>query len=309
MGVKAGSGEGGSLYSGEKKGPPRRGRLLPLLFVPAALLVAHGLNLFLQWSLIRNELTNKPLFHSPEYSLIGFSPLHRKEIAAVGRLPNAAPTGRVFAYFDLLHPAVFLAWNNAGAGEFFDLGPVLAALPAGASRVSFFPGMVFLLRQGEEAVARNYGGSILGAHWVRSLNGRRGGAGKRLPGSFLLKPLEDSPSRKVPYLVYFYLPLALIAVLVAWHGAGMAAAFFYYAGMFFLFDFESLFAAVPLAWLFRSLGVDVPAPWVRALAVAMVLLFLAAAVYGLVRWRKREMPAAGRWIVLFFLLLPLALFF
>ncbi len=311
MGVKAETGARGSLYAGRQREPLRfRRLLLPLLAVAAGLLLAHGLNVWMQWSLVRDELSGKPLFHSPEYTLLGLAALHREEIAAVGRLPNAAPDGRIFAYFDPLRPAVFLAWNNAGAGEFFDLGPVLVALPAGASRVELLPGMLFVLRQGGGKVARDYGGSILGGFRARALNrGGGSGAGARLTGSFLLKPAEESPALRLPYLAYFFLPLALIAVLMAVYGPGMAAAFFYYAGMFFCFDYESLFAVVPLGRLLRLAGLELPDGAVLPLAVALALLFLALAVSGLLRWRRREMPAGAGWIVLFFLLLPLALSF
>jgi hypothetical protein len=311
MGVKAEAGAGGSLYDGRQRRPLRlRRALLPLLAVASGLLLVRCLNVWMQWSLVRNELSGKPLFHSPEYTLIGLAALHRDEIAAVGRLPNAAPGGRIFAYFDPLRPAVFLAWNNAGAGEFFDLGPVLVALPAGASRVDLLPGMLLVLRQGGGRVARDYGGSILGGLRARVLNrGRESGAGARLSGSFLLKPAMESPALRLPYLAYFFLPLALIAVLMAVYGPGMAAAFFYYAGMFFSFDYETLFAAVPLGSLLRLLGRELPAGAARPLAVALALLFLALAVSGLLRWRKREMPAGAGWTVLFFVLLPLALSF
>ncbi len=130
-----------------------------------------------------------------------------------------------------------------------------------------------------------------------------------MPGSFVVKPAPGSPSLKVPYLVYFYLPLAVIVILIATSGAAMAAAFFYYAGMFFLFDFQKLFVTVPLAWLFNALGVELSDPWVKVLAAALALFFLAAAVYGLWRWKNREMPAGSKWIVWFFILLPLFLFF
>lgn len=311
MGVKAEAGAGGSLYAGRPREPLRFRRALPpLLAVAAGLLLVHCLNVWMQWSLVRGELSGKPLFHSPEYTLIGLAALHREEITAVGRLPNAAPGGRIFAYFDPLRPAVFLAWNNAGAGEFFDLGPLLVALPAGACRIDLLPGMLFVLRQGGEAVARDYGGSILGSYRARALNrGRGSGAGARLTGSFLLKPEAESPALRLPYLAYFFLPLALIAALMALYGPGMAVAFFYYAGMFFCFDYESLFAVVPLGRLLRFAGLELPAGAALPLAVALALLFLALAVSGLLRWRRREMPAGAGWIVLFFLLLPLALSF
>lgn len=261
--------------------------------------------------MIRQELTHGPSFRSPEYTFIGFSPLNKKEIAAVKFLPNAAPAGRAFGFFDPIHPAVFLVWNNGPGEDFFDLGPVIIAVPAGSSRVTFFPGAVFLLQQGERKTARYFGDAIVGRAWCAFL-------GKKLilnekkktlaPGSFVVKAPEQSPYLKIPYLLYFYLPLALIVILIAISGAGMAAAFFYYVGMFFLFDFKKLFVTVPLAWLFNALGVELPDLWIKVLPVILVLLFLAAGIYGLLGWKNREMPPSGKWIVLFFILLPFALF-
>ncbi len=302
-----------SLYREEEKRPFRgAGKLLPPLLVLAGLLAVHFLNLFMHWTFLQKELAQKPAYRTPEYSFLGFSPLNREKIAAAQRLPNALPSGRVFAFFDLFHNAVFMVWNNSGEEDFFDLGPVLVAVPAGASRVVFFPGSVFLLRHGEKTVARNYGGSILGGAWARVLNEKyadSGTWGGRHPGSFVVKPAPRSPSLRIPYLVYFYLPLALIILLIATSGAGMAAAFFYYAGMFFLFDFEKLFVTVPLAWVFNVLGVELPDPWGKVLAPALALLFVAASVYGLWCWKERKISRRDKWIVCFFILLPFSLFF
>lgn len=298
----AGNGGKASLYDGK---PARAGRaggwIGRALLLLAALLAAHFLNLLLQWTLIRGELAAKPLFRSPEYTFIGFAPLHGREIAAIPRLPNAAPAGRVFACFDFLHPAVFRVWNNAGPGEFFDLGPVLVSLPAGASRVSFLPGSVLRIEQEGRVTARNFGASIVGS-WLA----RRGGGPA---GSFIVKAAERSPSLRIPYLVYFFLPLALVAAAAAVSGTWALAALFYYAGMFFFFDFERLFAVVPLGWLFRGLGMELGAPWLRPLAAAVAALLTLAAFYGLLRWRRAQAPPCAPWLALFFILLPPCLFF
>ncbi len=302
-----------TLYQGKKKPPFRATKwIFRPLRVLGCLLVAHFLNVYLQWTVISRDLAGKPSFDSPEYTLLGFSPLHNQEITAARRLPNAAPTGRVFAFFDFFHPVVFMIWNNGGDGDFFDLGPVMAALPVGASRISFSPGSIFVLRHGEKTVARNFGGSIFGAFWARSLNENNNGSNPtagRLPGSFIVKPAAGSASLRIPYLVYFYLPLALIVILIATTGPGLATAFFYYAGMFFLFDFEKLLAGIPLDWLFGSLSLELADPWIKVLAVGLALIFLAAAVYGLLRWKSAEMPPSSKWIVWFFILLPFFLFF
>ena len=310
--MKTDNPEQGSIYQGQKeKKPPRRFLGRPALLL-AALLVAHFLNLFMNWTVIRRELVQKPTYHSPEYTFLGFAPLNREKIAATQRLPNAAPSGRVFASFDPFHQAVFTVWNNGGEGDFFDLGPVLVAVPAGASRITFFPGSVFMLRHGEGELARNYGGSIFGSVWAgwlshNSTKGKNGNVG--MPGSFVAKQEQGSTSLRVPYLVYFYLPLVLIVILMATHGTAMAAAFFYYAGMFFLFDFQKLFVTVPLSRLFAVLGVEPADSWTRVLAVTLALVFLGAAVHGLWRWKNSEMPGSGKWFVWFFILLPLFLFF
>jgi hypothetical protein len=309
--MKTDNPEQGSIYQGKAEKPKFRPNAhLPLLL--AALLAVHFLNLFMHWTLIRGELAEMPSYRTPEYTFLGFAPLNGEKIAAAQRLPNASPSGRVFAFFDWFHPAVFLVWNNGRGEEFFDLGPLLAAMPAGASRVSLWPAGIFLLGQGDKAVAKNYGGSILGGIWARSLrknNGAKNGGNGDTPGSFVVKPMQGASSLKVAYLAYFYLPLALIVILIAMSGAAMAAAFFYYAGMFFLFDFQKLFVTVPLAWLFSALGVELADPWVKVLAAVLALLFLASAVYGLWHWKNREMPAVSKWIVWFFILLPLFLFF
>jgi hypothetical protein len=309
--VKTDNPEHGSIYRGKKEKPTTR-PWAHLSLLLAALLVAHFLNLLMHWTVTRQELAEKPAYRTPEYTFLGFSLLNQEKIAAVQRLPNAAPSGRVFAFYDWLHPAVFLVWNNNKGEEFFDLGPLLVAVPAGASRVSLLPAGIFLLRQREMTVVKNYGGSILGSIWAGYWHKKIGAAGKgggSMPGSFVVKQEEGAIRLKFPYLVYFYLPLLLILVLAATSGMGLAASFFYYAEMFFLFDFQKLFVTIPLAWLFNALGVELHDPWVKVLAVSMALLFLAASLYGLWRWKNAEIPGSQKWVVLFFILLPFSLFF
>ncbi len=303
MTVLAGNEGKGSLYDGRAQGRDRgAGWLARPLLLLASLLAAHWLNLFLHWTLIRGELAAKPAFRSPEYTFIGFAPLHGREIAAARRLPNAAPAGRVYAYFDFLHPAVFLVWNNAGSGEFFDLGPVLVSLPAGASRVSFRAGGVLRIEHGGKEARRSFGGSIAGSFLAgKPANG--------LNGSFVVKSWERSPSLSIPYWIYFALALALVASMAFRARGWMATALFYCSGMFFFFDFERLFFSQPLGWLLRAWHLEPAAPWTRGLAAAAVLLLTMLACRGLLRWRCSQPPAYGGWVVLFFILLPPCLFF
>jgi len=276
------------------------------------LLAVHFFNLFLQWTVIRQELAHGPAFRSPEYTFLGFSPFNQKEITAVRLLPNAAPAGRVFGFFDPIHPAVFLVWNNGPGEDFFDLGPVIVAVPAGSSRVAFFPGSVFLLQQGERKTARYFGAAIAGRAWYGFLSRKIASSEKKVtgaPGSFVVKERQRSPYLKIPYLVYFFLPLLLILIAIASSGAVMASAFLYYVEMFFLFDYQVLFAAIPLGWAFRALNIEISDFRLKLVSALLASFFLAGAVFGLWHWKKREISSWQKRIVLLFVLLPWFLFF
>ena len=61
--------------------------------------------------------------------------------------------------------------------------------------------------------------------------------------------------------------------------------------MFFLFDYQVLFAAIPLGWAFRVLDVEVSDFRLKLAAALLASLFLAGAVFGLWHWRKREITS------------------
>jgi hypothetical protein len=300
-----------TLYRDKKprRALPRLSAFLPLLLV--FLLFIHFFNLFLQWTVVRQELARGPAFRSPEYTFLGFSLFNRKAIAAVRLLPNAAPAGRVFGFFDLVHPADFLIWNNGPGEDFFDLGPVIVAVPAGASRVTFFPGSVFLLQQGGRKTARYFGDAIVGRAWYGFLSKKIANGEKKetgAPGSFVVKEREQSPYLKAPYLIYFFLPLPLILFAIVSSGAVMASAFLYYVEMFFLFDYRELFAGLPLGWVFRVLNIEISDLRLKLASALLASFFLAWAVFGLWHWQRREISSWQTRIVLFFVLLPWFLF-
>jgi hypothetical protein len=275
------------------------------------LLVVYFLNLFLQWTVIRKELAHGPAYHTPEYTFIGFSPFNQKKIASVRLLLNAAPSGRIFSFFDLLHPAIFLVWNNGSKDNFVDLGPVVVAAPPGASRVSFFPGSVFLLRQGRKVAVKYFGDAIIGPAW-------KGFLAKKikppevnalpLPGSFVVKALETSRYLKIPYLIYFFLPLLLLGAAVIHFGPVMLAGCFYYVEMFFLFDYLNLFVNVPFGWFFKLVHFENSEASTRFFAAALAIVFLAGSVLGFWHWKKRQVSVWQKRILLVFLLLPPVLF-
>jgi hypothetical protein len=308
--VKIGSAEKKSVY---QMNDPRPGRWpwASLLLLPIAFFIVHFFNLHLQWTVIRQELAHGPAFHSPEYTFLGNSLFNRKEIAAAPLLPNAAPGGRVFGFYDLVHPAIFLVWNNGPGEDFFDLGPIMVALPAGSSRIAFLPGSVFyLLHEGGVSV-KYFGDAIIGRAWYASWRRQLSGHGKPvdpLVGSFVVKSLAQSRYLKIPYLVYFFLPLVMIIAAIGISGPAMMTAFFYYVEMFFLFDYQNLFASVPLGWLSGILNIELTDFPAQFIAVLLAVVFLFCSVFGLWHWKKREISSWQKWGVSFFILLPVFLF-
>ena len=82
------------------------------------------------------------------------------------------------------------------------------------------------------------------------------------------------------------------------------------SGCSFSSTFEKLFVTVPLAWLFNALGVELPDPWIKVLAVAAGACFSWPLPFtGCGAGRTARCRASGKWIVWFFVLLPLFLFF
>jgi hypothetical protein len=308
--VKENASLAGSLYERRK---PRRAKpaLFFVLLLVVFLLVLHFLNLFLQWTVIRLELAHGPVFRSPEYSFFGFSLFNQKEIAAVRYFKNSSQPTRVFSFFDFFHPAIFAIWNK-NETAFIDLGPIVTAVPTGFSRVSFFPGAVFFLQQGKKIGSKYFGDAIVGRTWHSFLDKKvlsLKGDDAQIPGSFVVKSLETSRYLKIPYLLYFFLPLLLIFAAVIRFGPGMLSAFLYYVEMFFLFDYQNLFVTVPFGWISKSVNLEISETATKFFAAALAIVFVVCAILGFWHWKKREISAWQKIILLFFVLLPLVLYF
>ena len=300
-----------SLYERRK---PRRTRavIVSILLLVVFLLAMHFLNLFLQWTVIRLELAHGPVFMSPEYTSLGFSLFNQKEIAAVRYFKNSFQPIRVFGFFDFFHPAIFAIWNK-NEMAFIDLGPIVMAVPTGFSRVSFFPGSVFFADHENKAALRYFGASPGGSLWygflVKKLIDPRPASRAPLTVSFMVKELEKSRYLKIPYLIYFYLPLLMIVFLAIRYGSFLLIAFFYYAEIFFLFDYRKIFVTIPFDWIFKLFNWEITAGQVEVTATVMVVIFVLCAVFGLWHLKKSNISSREKKIILFFILLPLFLFF
>jgi hypothetical protein len=300
-----------SLYERRK---PRRTRsiIVSILLLAVFLLAVHFLNLFLQWTIIRLELAHGPVFKSPAYSFLGFSLFNQKEIAAIRYFENSSQSTRIFSYFDFWHPAIFAVWNKSEM-TFVDLGPIVMNVPAGFSRVSFFPGSVFLTQHSVGMELKYFGTSPGGLLWYRFLakkfNAFRPASKKPLAVSFVIKESEKSRYLKIPYLIYFYFPLLLIILSAICFGPVPLMAMFYYVEIYFLFDYRKIFVTIPFDWLFKLFNWEISAGQVEITAAIMVAIFLFCAVFGLWHWKKSSLPSRGKIIILFFILLPFFLFF
>jgi hypothetical protein len=300
-----------SLYE-RRKLRQTRSVILFILLLVAFLLVMHFLNLILQWTVIRLELARGPVFMSPEYTFLGFSLFNQKEIAAVRYFKNSSQTTRVFSFFDFFHPAIFAIWNKHEIA-FIDLGPIVMAVPAGFSRISFFPGSVLFMSHENKATLRYFGVSPGGSLWHRVLAKKlidsKTASKETLAVSFVVKEPEKSRYLKIPYLIYFYLPFLMIVFLTIRYGSVLLMALFYYVEMFFLFDYRKMFVTIPFDWFFKLINWEINAGLVEVTAVVMVVIFVLCATFGLWQWKKNSTPSWAKRIILFFILLPFFLFF
>lgn len=300
-----------SLYERRK---PRRTRsaIFFILLLVAFLLAMHFFNLFLQWTVIRLELAHGPVFRSPEYSFLGFSLFNQKELAAVRYFKNSSKPTRVFGFFDFFHPVIFHIWNKNGMA-FIDLGPIVVAVPTGFSRIVFFPSSVFFVDHEKKVTVKCFATSPAGLLWqgflAKKYSTSKPAARKPLAVSFVIKELEKSRYLKIPYLVYFYLPLLMIILLAIRYGSVLLMAFFYYAEILFLFDYRKMFVTVPFDWIFKLFNWKISAGQVEVTAALMVVIFVLCAAFGLWHWKKSDISGREKGIILFFILLPFFLFF
>jgi predicted nucleic acid-binding Zn ribbon protein len=289
-----------------------RSTIFSILLLVAILLALHFLNLFLQWTVTRLELARGPVFMSPEYTFLGFSLFNRKEIAAVGYFKNSSKPTRVFGFFDFYHPAIFAIWNKNNLA-FIDLGPIVVAVPTGFSRIAFYSTSVFLLEHENKAALKYFGASLGGSLWYRFLakkfNASRSVLQKPLAVSFVVKEVERSRYLKIPFLIYFYLPLLIIVLVAIRYGPVMLMAMFYYAEIFFLFDYREMFVTIPFDPFFKLFNLEISLGQVELVAAVMAVIFVLCAAFGLWHWKKNSMSGREKGIILFFILLPFFLFF
>lgn len=276
--------------------------IFSLLLLLALALVRFG-NLTLMWHMNRLELQNKPVSDG-DYHYLGLS----GDRKAAGELSKQAGLNRqpvtVVAYYTMARPAKFLIHNRDSA-RMLDLGRLVVYACSGGSEVTLYPtGMIRQECQDREYAC--YFEAPLLAKVIQAVAGSDSGVNKP---SFILKSLAQTGYLKIPYLLYFYVPLVLIVLLTLRFGPGFLIAAFYYVEIFLLFDFRQVMVEVPFSWVLKGVGLEFGEGLAWGMAAGWTALAVAAAVAGIFGWRQLKAEKWGVWFLFLILLLPLVLRF
>ncbi len=299
--------------------------LLVISLVVVLLLAIRFLNLFLWWNVTRLELTHD---HEPpakarvgDYRFLGLSGYE----AAQKKLMDAVTLQRVrevtvISYFNFLHPAIFLIHSRSSKPS-VNLGRMSVYPDKGYTALFFHLSEILETRRKETGTHAAYFGSslfpVLYENLASYISSSRTGERARSKGqgiSFIIEPLEDTEYLKIPYYLYFYLSLLAILILSAHYGSTFYISFFYYLGLFLLFDFKKALFTIPFLWLINLLGVNISQTLAAVISAGIVTLFVIGGFIGIFSSRKRDqlgynLTAWGKGLIFFFLLLPLSLRF
>ncbi len=267
------------------------------------LVVFRFLNLAMWWFTTQLELTNKPPDKQLWYTSLHLSS-HEKAKKKCLELSQRHPAANVIvvSYFNLFHPGVFLVHNKA-KNSTVDLGRMV--IPLGPGLFTFRIHLTDIIeKQWNQTLQwRRFTSSILLTFFIKEDRA----ANKNL--SYILKSVENTAYLDIPYLIYFYLPLVLILIFSSIYSPAVFTSFFYYPGLFLLFDFKTVLFRVPFRWLMQLFNITDTTPVEGIGAVVVAVLFTLLGIYGLFNWKKRRDIFKERLIVLFFILLPIFLRF
>jgi hypothetical protein len=281
-----------------------RVNLFYLFGILILLLVAFRfINLTMWWFTTHLELTGKPRDKQVKYTSLHLSS-HEKAKEKCLELSQRYPAANVtvVSYFNLLHPGVFLVHNKAKHST-VDLGRMV--IPLGPGLFTFRMHLTDIIeKQRDQTVQRaRFAASILLTFFIKE------DPATNKDISFILKSVEKTGYLDIPYLIYFYLPLVLILIFSSFYSRAVFTSFFFYTGLFLLFDFKTVLFRVPFSWLTRLFNIKDVTPVEGIGSVVVVVLFTLLAIWGLLNWKNRRDIFKERLIVLFFILLPIFLRF
>lgn len=304
--------------AGHRPKQPLAKILLVTVLVVLLLCVVRFLNLVMWWNVTRLELSTTQLTRVENYHFLGLSSYEKAE-KKCQYFSQVRPTGEtIVSYFDPVHPVVFLVDKGDQRG-FVNLGLMTVYPGPGLTAFIFYPADIVESKRKNSPGKAVYFGNSLFPGLFQTLAKYIAGSGGRdqPPGSgisYIINPLEDSKYLKVPYMVYFYLPMVLIFILGVHYGGAFYISFFYYLGLFLLFDFRKVLFIIPFSWLIKLLGIEV-SPLAAFITAALVLTLFAVLAFVGISYYRRLAPAErrlGLWskgLIFFFLLCPLFLRF
>ncbi|MCX6578658.1 MAG: hypothetical protein NT166_00570 [Candidatus Aminicenantes bacterium] len=293
------------------------------LLILLMLAAARFINLTICWNAVKLELQGNQSISLANYRFLGLSEYETARGRLTGLVNSQIREVTVVSYYDFFHPAVFLI-HSRSKNPLVNVG-IMNVLP-GKGFVDYFFHPTEILEVRTDKVANRavyYGSAIFPAiYWniARRLSnegvGEKAGASAQ-PLSFIVNRVEDADYLKIPYYVYFYLPLLLILILTAFYGKAFCISFFYYLGLFLLLDFKKALFTIPFSWLSSLLGVNISPTVAAVISVGLAVLFFFGGLSGIVyviNKRKEnlgniQLTIWGKGLIVFFILLPLFLRF
>jgi hypothetical protein len=286
-----------------------------IFFVLALLLAVCFLDHMLWWNAAKWELKSSRTGRSEDFLFLGFSNYEKAQKKLSEFTGTHINDKTVVSYFDLTHRNVFII-NNRGTKSFLNVGIMSVYPESGITTLLFHPSEIVETRRENFSTKALYYGTSLFPQLFDATAKRisKGEEGKGI--GFIFNPINDTKYLKIPYMIYFFLPL-LIIILLSANYRRFAISFFYYGGLFLLFDFKRVLFIAPFSWLINLLGVNISHTAAAIISALMLTVFITTGFMGIVYKHKREpventgyfLPFWGRGLIVFFLLLPLVLRF
>jgi hypothetical protein len=291
------------------------------LLILLMLAAARFINLTICWNAVKLELTGNQSITLANYRFLGLSDYETAQGRLTGLVNSQIREVTVVSYYDFFHSAVFLI-HSRSKNPLVNVG-IMNVLP-GKGFVDYFFHPTEIIEVRTDKVANRavyYGSAVFPAiYWniARRLSnegvGEKAGASAQ-PISFIVNRVEDADYLKIPYYVYFYFPLLLILILTSFYGKPFCISFFYYLGLFLLFDFRKALFTIPFSWLISLLGVNISPTVAAVISVGLAVLFFFGGLSGIIyviNKRKEnlgniQLTIWGKGLIVLFILLPLFL--
>jgi hypothetical protein len=269
------------------------------------------LNLGLWWTVNRLELTHNSLSQDVNYTFLNLSNHNAAQVHLRSKAQDKTKAEKklVVAYFNFLHPMILLVHNPHKPLYSVDLGRVIS--PVGQGSHLFTLSLTDVIRKTDSLKSRSqyFGSSLLGKMFMSTPEQVTTSKTSTQELSYTLKSLEKTTYLKIPYLIYFFIPLIIIIVLASFYSRAILTAYFYFPLLFLLFDFKVLFFRVPFSWFLKDRPDSFFMSLETGIALGIVLIFTALGFTGLLGWKQRRDKFKETLFVLFFLFLPLILRF